>query len=111
MRRSHMTLLIAVALIAALSRVTSTQSPLVSSWPGLWGPARNGTAAGVRTPKRLRELWRHRSAGGYSEVISNGPRAFTMELKDGADYVVAFDAQSGRERWRARVGDTYRGHD
>lgn len=111
MRARQSTLLIAAGLTVVLSRVGSMQSQPAVSWPGLWGPARNGAAVGGRTPKRLRELWRHRSAGGYSEVVSDGSRAFTMELKDGVDYVVAFDAQSGRERWRTRVAETYRGHD
>ena len=111
MRARQSTLLIAAGLTVVLSRVGSMQSQPAVSWPGLWGPARNGAAVAGRTPKRLRELWRHRSAGGYSEVVSDGSRAFTMELKDGVDYVVAFDAQSGRERWRTRVAETYRGHD
>ena len=112
MRKSHTTVVVAAGLSALLSQVGSTQSPPSPSWPGLWGPGRNGaTTVAGRTPKRFRELWRHRSAGGYSEVVAEGSRAFTMELKDGADYVVSFDAQSGRERWRARVADTYRGHD
>ena len=111
MRTSHTTIVVAAGLSVLLSQAGSTQSTSPANWPGLWGPARNGATVAARTPKRFRELWRHRSAGGYSEVVSDGPRAFTMELKDGADYVVAFDAESGRERWRARVGDTYRGHD
>lgn len=81
-------------------------------WPGLWGPTRNGNAgADARTPKRFRELWRHKSAGGYSEVVSDGSRAFTLEMKDGQDFAVAFDARTGKELWRTRIADTYRGHD
>jgi outer membrane protein assembly factor BamB len=106
--------LFAIALIGALpgQSVEPQSSSASASWPGLWGPARNGAAAaGVQTPTRLRQLWRHPAAGGYSEVASDGKRAYTMELKDGVDYVVAFDAQSGREQWRARVAETYKGHD
>jgi outer membrane protein assembly factor BamB len=98
-------------LIAVFTCPVATQSG-APQWPGLWGPSRSGAAAaGVRAPKKLRPLWRHKSAGGYSEVASDGQRAFTMELRDGADFVVAFDARSGREHWRTRVGETYRGHD
>jgi outer membrane protein assembly factor BamB len=43
--------------------------------------------------------------------VSVGDRAYTLELKDGVDDAVAFDAQSGREVWRARIAETYRGHD
>jgi outer membrane protein assembly factor BamB len=62
-------------------------------------------------PTGFRELWRRRTQGGYSEVTVSGPHAFTMEARDGSDDVVALDAASGRERWRARISPTYRGHD
>jgi outer membrane protein assembly factor BamB len=38
-------------------------------------------------------------------------RGYTAVAEGGHDHVVAFDAASGREVWRARLGDTYRGHD
>ena len=34
-----------------------------------------------------------------------------MELRDGADHVVARDAATGRERWTVRVAPTFKGHD
>jgi outer membrane protein assembly factor BamB len=83
-----------------------------ATWPGLWGPTRNGESASA-APASLdaaTELWRRKSAGGYSEVAVADGRAITMELRDGADYVVAFDADTGRERWAARIGSTYKGH-
>ena len=85
--------------------------PPGGAWPGLWGPARNGSAAGVPAPSALKELWRKPSAGGYSEVISAADRAYTLELRDGSDFVVGFDAHSGKELWRTRIAETYRGHD
>ena len=48
--------------------------------------------------------------GGYSEVAIHLGRAYTMELHDGVDYIVALDAMTGRELWRVPVGPTYRGH-
>ena len=108
--RSHA--LLAAALTGALAPAAYTQSTPAASWPGLWGPARNGAAGpGVRLPKRMRELWRRPAAGGYSEVAADAGRAFTLEMKDGVDYAVALDAQTGREQWRARISETYRGHD
>jgi outer membrane protein assembly factor BamB len=55
-------------------------------------------------------LWRHRSAGGYSEVAVSGDRAVTMDLRDGLDVVIAFDAATGRTLWSSRLAPTYRGH-
>ena len=85
---------------------------LLADWPGLWGPARNGTAPGGLTlsSSEPKVLWRRPVGGGYSEVAVHGTRAFTMELQDGIDYITALDAASGRELWRVRVGATYRGH-
>ena len=81
------------------------------AWPGLWGPDRNGSIAEAATPTRMKELWRRPAAGGYSEVAAIGDVAYTLELKDGSDFVIALDAPTGKERWRARIAETYRGHD
>jgi hypothetical protein len=106
------------AAIAFISLAPQHQAPSTPStpstlpaWPGLWGPARTGSTEGPKSPSAFKELWRKPSAGGYSEVVSVGDRAYTLELKDGVDDAVAFDAQSGREVWRARIAETYRGHD
>jgi outer membrane protein assembly factor BamB len=85
-----------------------------SSWPGIWGPARNGTAVASGTPARpsgFKELWRRKTQGGYSEVAVHGGSVFTGEASNGTDYIAAMDAATGKERWRAALGATYRGHD
>ena len=83
------------------------------SWPGVWGPSRNGVAASgtPQRPSGFKELWRRQTQGGYSEVAVRGDAVVTMEAREGTDYVVSLDAASGRERWRAALGATYRGHD
>src|SRR5918993_1620582 len=101
------------ALVVSVSAVVvAAQASSQAGWPSLWGPARDGVAgAPIRTPKAMKEIWRRPAAGGYAEVVASGDRAFAFEMKDGADFVVAMDAQTGRERWRTRIADTYRGHD
>lgn len=99
--------------IVMLSAAAHTQTPSPQSWPGLWGPARNGEspvrlAAAAPVP---RELWRRSVAGGYSEIAVGGGHAVTMELRNGADFVVALDPATGREQWSAKVGATLKGHD
>jgi outer membrane protein assembly factor BamB len=99
-------------IIAAHTMSTGLGQTRTVAWPGLWGPSRNGEAASA-APASLasaKELWRRKSAGGYSEVAVADGRAITMELRDGADFVVAFDADSGREQWAVRVGLTFKGH-
>jgi outer membrane protein assembly factor BamB len=95
-------------LIAQTQRAASS----LGDWPGLWGPSRNGTSSGTLAASRgeTEVLWRRPVAGGYSEIAIHGGRAYTMELRDDADFVVALDATAGREHWNARVGPTYRGH-
>lgn len=85
---------------------------LVLTWPGLWGPLRNGSTSGELQTARgeAQVVWRRAVAGGYSEIAVAAGRAFTLEMRDGTDYVVAVDARSGRESWTVRIGPTYRGH-
>jgi outer membrane protein assembly factor BamB len=82
------------------------------SWPGLWGPSRNGTTSGSlqASDGQAQVLWRRSVGGGYSEIAVVRGRAFTLELRDGVDYIVAIDGTTGRELWRVRIGATYRGH-
>jgi outer membrane protein assembly factor BamB len=106
-------LALCAALVVSVSAVgIAAQSSSQAGWPSLWGPSRDGAAgAPVLTPKAMKEIWRRPAAGGYSEVVASGDRAVAFEMKDGADFVVAMDAQTGRERWRTRIAETYRGHD
>ena len=64
-----------------------------ASWPGVWGPERNGSAATAGAtghPTGFREAWRRKTQGGYAEVAITPGRAFTMEARNGRDDVVAF---------------------
>jgi outer membrane protein assembly factor BamB len=83
-----------------------------ADWPGLWGPSRNGTVAGELRLSRgeAESIWRRPVAGGYAEIAVANGRAFTLELRDGADYLVALDAGTGRQQWSVRMGPTYKGH-
>jgi outer membrane protein assembly factor BamB len=95
-----------------LLALTGTGASSSQVWPGLWGPSRNGTSPGrlALSASEPQVVWRRPVAGGYSEIVVAGDRAFTMELRDGADLVVAVDAATGREHWRVHVAPTYRGH-
>jgi outer membrane protein assembly factor BamB len=96
-----------LALIVALSTAVAA-----ADWPGLWGPLRTAVAAGdLRAAKgRVEVAWRRPVAGGYSEIAVVNGRAFTLELREGVDYIVALDAATGRHHWSVRIGPTYRGH-
>jgi outer membrane protein assembly factor BamB len=107
-------LCISVILVASGVPDRQTNGHSGETWPGVWGPARNGAAAIAGAPSRpagFKELWRKKTQGGYSEVVITPHAAITMEARHGSDDVVAFEIASGRELWRATVGPTYRGHD
>jgi outer membrane protein assembly factor BamB len=101
----------ALAAGAVASAAAPAPSRSSASWPGLWGPSRNGEAVAPSAAPVLKELWRLPVAGGYSEIAIAGDTAVTMELRNGDDFVVARDAATGRDRWAVRVAPTIKGHD
>jgi outer membrane protein assembly factor BamB len=111
MRRTHPFLTLALAAGALASGAAQAPAPSPASWPGLWGPSRNGEAVAPAAAPVLKELWRRPVAGGYSEIALAGDVGVTMELRSGGDVVVARDAATGRERWAQPVGPTFKGHD
>ena len=93
------TLAIAALLLVASSGLTA------DDWPGLWGPSRTATTAGdLRGAKGEVEVaWRRPVAGGYSEIAVAKGRAYTLELREGVDYITALDASTGRQQCRCRL--------
>ena len=98
------TLLLPLLLLAQAPAAADAQ------WPGLWGPARDGSAAAPAGTAEVAALWRVPVEGGYSEVAVGGGLAVTLAKLGADDFVLALDAATGRERWRARLGATYAGH-
>jgi outer membrane protein assembly factor BamB len=60
---------------------------------------------------RLRELWRRPLGSGFSAISIAGARGFTGLSDGGSDFLAAIDLATGRELWRTRLGEAYRGHD
>ena len=107
--RKRLAIVLLAGVVSALTPAAQSGPP---AWPGLWGPTRSGDVASAASISLggAKEAWRRKSAGGYSEIAVAGGRAVTMELRDGLDVVVAFDAAAGRELWATPVGHTYKGH-
>jgi outer membrane protein assembly factor BamB len=99
-----------IAIVALLFVAANGVS--ANDWPGLWGPSRNGTTVAAPDVSRgvAESVWRRPVGGGYSEIVVANGRAFTLELRDGADHIVALDARTGRQQWSVRIGPTYEGH-
>lgn len=102
------------ALCAALALPQPARAAEADTWSQLWGPTGNGMAAAsarLSPTVRLREVWRRPVGSGFSAVSIAGPRGYTG-LADGAsDFLAAIDLSTGREVWRTRLGEVYKGHD
>jgi outer membrane protein assembly factor BamB len=94
----------------------SGQSSVASpDWP-LWsGPNHDLTTLGGGVFDAgsfgLRPFWKMPLGSGYSAISVVGDRLVTGFSDGTADWLVALDTGSGRELWRYRLGETYRGHD
>jgi outer membrane protein assembly factor BamB len=100
---------------AALAAGAGTAAA-ADGWAQVWGPYGDGRAAraaalpGAQALKP-RELWRRAIGSGFSGISEGAGRAFTAASDGTSDFVIAFDPKTGAEAWRARIGETYRGHD
>jgi outer membrane protein assembly factor BamB len=56
-------------------------------------------------------VWRRPLGSGYSGVAIDGDRLMTAARDGAEDFVLAFAASDGAERWRFALGPTYAGHD
>lgn len=86
-----------------------------TNWSNWGGPNRNFRVddAGVfptDQPYALRVVWKKPLGAGYSPVSVRGDLAVTMFSDEIFDYVIAFNARDGSERWKHDIGTAYLGH-
>lgn len=84
------------------------------AWPHLRGPNLDGSAADrgvIGTPFVLQPRWTAPIGPAYSGVAVGDGRAVTMMSDGNEDFMVALDAATGAELWRAAIGPAYLGHD
>ncbi|MCH8805445.1 MAG: PQQ-binding-like beta-propeller repeat protein, partial [Planctomycetes bacterium] len=86
-----------------------------ADWPNWRGPNHDGTidAPGqfFDRPFGLEIVWKRRIGSGYSGMTVAQGRLLTMFADGESDLLAAFNAQTGSELWRFRMGDMYPGHD
>ncbi len=85
---------------------------VTGEWPQFRGPNRDGVSSqkGLLEswPKKgPQELWRVDVGSGFSGISVSGGRAFTMFNRDGGEWLVAFDAASGKELWQLRTDSAF----
>lgn len=85
-----------------------------NDWPSLRGPLQNGRVDGgnfAETEGALAVAWRATIGPGYSAVTVVNGKAVTLYSDGKQDLAISFDANSGKELWRYKIADTYKGHD
>jgi outer membrane protein assembly factor BamB len=83
-------------------------------WPQWRGPNRDGISKETGLLKQWPAdgppvVWKASGAGtGYSSLAISGGRICTMGVRGEREYVIAFDAGTGKEIWATATGDRYK---
>jgi outer membrane protein assembly factor BamB/enterochelin esterase-like enzyme len=85
-------------------------------WPAFRGARVDGVVAGAgafdgEEPVSFEVAWKRPLGKGYSGVVVVEGIAATMFSDGESDFAAAFDSKSGKEKWRYRIADAYKGHD
>jgi enterochelin esterase-like enzyme/outer membrane protein assembly factor BamB len=88
--------------------------PEAEDWKGFRGANGDSTTSGSGIFSRagavsLDVRWKNRIGSGYSSVSVADGVAINLFSDPGSDFAGAFDANTGRELWRFRLGDRYPG--
>jgi outer membrane protein assembly factor BamB len=103
----------AVTAIAVLSLSSVVSNRMIDDWPQWRGPNRDGKSAErglLKTwPKGGPPLaWQARGAGeGYSSFAAAHGRLYTLGGRGGTEYVMAFDAATGKKVWERANGESF----
>jgi outer membrane protein assembly factor BamB len=77
----------------------------VAEWPQWRGPNRDGLAAGVAAPsvwpKELKPVWKATVGIGHASPVVAGGVVYQFARQGEEEVLLALDASTGRERWRA----------
>jgi len=99
-----------LALVACWFSAAAAQT---GEWPQWRGPNRDGISKETGLLKEWPTqgpslIWKATGAGaGYSSLAIAGGRIFTMGVRGGREYVVAFDVGSGKEVWATANGRVF----
>lgn len=96
------------AAVALLGCAVVSAQPSSQGWPQFLGPNRNGAVdydIGARA--KLVEGWRHALPAGGAGITVAGGRLYTLGSDGTQDLLLAFDAATGKELWRAPLGATH----
>jgi outer membrane protein assembly factor BamB/enterochelin esterase-like enzyme len=107
-------MMLKISCAAILFLSITTFAFATNDWPGLRGPSQNGRVDGgsfAGNEGALDVAWRATIGPGYSGVTIVNGKAVTLYSDGKQDLAIAFDATSGKEIWRYKIGDAFKGHD
>jgi outer membrane protein assembly factor BamB len=100
--------LVTAGLVLSLSAAVSNRAP--EDWPQWRGPNRDGRSAEKGLLKTWPSggpplAWKAAGAGeGYSSFATAGGRLYTLGARGGQEFVIAFDAATGKQVWATPHG-------
>src|SRR5687767_15808154 len=99
-----------VAGLVTLVAGASVTMHALDDWPQWRGPRRDGVSAETGLLKQWPAggpplAWKSGGAGeGYSSFAVSGGRLYTLGARQGTEYVIAYDAASGKKVWEVANG-------
>ncbi len=107
MIRFNMRFLFFLAVLASPVFLFSAPEPPAADWPQYRGLNRDGISHETGLLKAWPEtgpkvVWKTSIGPAYSAIAASGGRLYTMDSKGADEFVVCFDAATGKEIWRYR---------
>lgn len=110
MKNTRLALLSSATALCVLSLSAVVSNRALDDWPQWRGKNRDGISAERGLLKSWPQggpplAWRTTGAGeGYSSFSTANGRLYTMGARGGTEYVMAFDAASGKKLWEQATG-------
>jgi outer membrane protein assembly factor BamB len=114
MTRTIRAVLAGISTIGACAAALTGAGAQNAEWSQWRGPSRDGMSAETGLLRQWPSegpprLWQSTGAGtGYSSFASAGGRLFTLGVRGETEYVMAFDAETGRKVWEVANGRVFR---
>ena len=110
---------VAIAIVVTMQAVRLDAQPLDSKtstlgeWPQLLGPQRNGRSSETGLLDRWpqggpKEIWRVPGGVGMSGVSISRGRALTLVQREGKQWLIALDANTGKSQWQTELAPEFR---
>jgi outer membrane protein assembly factor BamB len=113
MKNARFPLLLSVTAVCVLALSVVVSNRTIDDWPQWRGKNRDGISSERGLLKSWPQggpplAWRAAGAGeGYSSFSAAGGRLYTMGARGGTEYVMAFDAATGKKIWERASGQRF----